>query len=365
MLIVQCGYAFYFFSRILFIPRQTAILPQNERKQVSIIICAKNEAHNLKKNLPAILSQRYMNDAGKPLYEVIVVNDGSTDDTMAVLQQLELQYDNLWDIVIPQGAARNMPGKKYALSKGLEYAGSEWLLLTDADCKPVSDNWLEKMMQPLASGNQIVAGYGGYNKTSGLLNSFIRWETVHTFLQYSTYAFAGKPYMAVGRNIACTKEAILKAQNAEVWKALPSGDDDLLVNIAGNADNVAVVSDRKAFTYSDAKGSVQEWVKQKQRHLSTGKYYNSVTQYLLGGYALSHAFMWLSFFVLLFNSHWQIAIFAMALRCVLYWSLWAVAANRLNEIKLSILFPFFDIAWMIYNFAFSPYILWKNKQQWK
>ena len=362
---VQCGYVFYFFSRILLLPRSVPILPTNERKQVSIIICAKNEAHNLKKNLPAILSQRYMNDAGKPLYEVIVVNDASTDETAKVLQQLASQYDNLCDVVIPQDVLRDMPGKKYALSKGLEYAGSEWLLLTDADCKPASDEWLGKMIQPLAAGKEIVAGYGGYNKGKGLLNAFTRWETLHTFLQYSTYTLTGKPYMGVGRNLACTKKALLKAQRSAAWKALPSGDDDLLVNIVGDADNVAIVCDADAFTYSDAKRTIPEWIKQKQRHLSTGKYYKNGVQYLLGAYALSHALIWLLFFGLLFTAHLQIVVVIMAVRCVLYWFIWATAANKFREIKLSILFPFFDIAWMMYNFAFSPYILWKNKQQWK
>src|SRR6185312_16266737 len=107
---------------------------------------------------------------------------------------------------------RNLQGKKFALSYGVVYAKNDWLLLTDADCAPTSNRWLEQMVAPLAAGKEIVAGYGGYNKTWGLLNAFIRWETLHTFLQYSAYSLAGKPYMAVGRNLACTKDILLKAQ---------------------------------------------------------------------------------------------------------------------------------------------------------
>lgn len=358
----QCGYALYFFIRVLRLPvKQTAT---KERLPVSIIICAKNEADNLRKNLPLILEQDYPDKNGKPLFEVIVVNDASTDATAQVLQEMELRYDHLWDIIIAADAQRNLKGKKFALSKGVALAKHKQLVLTDADCAPASKHWLEQMVAPLATGKAIVAGYGGYIKTGSLLNAFIRWETMHSFLQYSSYALAGKPYMAVGRNLACTKDALLKVQNSPVWNALPSGDDDLLVSISGDEKNVAVVCDSSAFTYSDAKSNLKEWIAQKQRHLSTGKYYKSDIKLLLGGYGASHATMWLSFFVLLFMPCTTMVWATMGGRCAIYWLLWIITSNKLNEKKLFYFFPFFDIGWMIYNFAFLPYITWKNKQHW-
>ncbi len=353
----------YIFIRILRIPAGKH-LPLKERRPVSIIICAKNEAHNLKKNLPAVLSQKYNDESGKPLFEVIVVNDDSIDDTAQVLQELEQQHDNLWDVV-SRDAERNLQGKKFAISKGLAYAKYDWLVLTDADCIPTSDSWLEQMAAPLANGKEIVAGYGGYNKTTGLLNAFIRWETLHTFLQYSTYIMAGRPYMAVGRNLACTKEVLQKAQQSEIWNVLPSGDDDLLVSISGNKDNTAIVCNKTAFTFSEAKENWSEWVKQKQRHLSTGKYYKSNIKLLLGIYGVSHAVLWLSVFVLLFSPYWKVAFILMPIRCIAYWLLWTAASGKLGEKNPVYLFPFFDLAWMIYNFAFLPYITWKNKKHWK
>jgi glycosyltransferase involved in cell wall biosynthesis len=362
--IAQAGYALYFFIRMPLAPATVYPSPA-EHRPVSIIICARNEAANLKKNLPKILSQKYNNEAGQPLYEVIVVNDASTDDTTRVLQELELKYDNLWDVVVPADEKRNNEGKKFALSKGIAHAVNEWLLLTDADCAPASDKWLELMARPLAAGKEIVAGYGGYNTAYGVLNSFIRWETVHTFLQYSNYAIAGRPYMAVGRNLACTKKIWLAAQAHPIWSTLPSGDDDLLVRIAANNANYAVMCDRRAFTRSAAKSTWKEWAMQKRRHLSTGKYYKKDIKLLLGGYAAAHALLWLSFFLLLATPHRPLAVVMMSVRCIIYWVIWGLAAHRLNEKKLIYLFPAFDIAWMIYNFAFFPFIAWKNNRQWK
>lgn len=361
--LIQCFYALGIFGRIFSLPTHQST-PSTQKKPATVIICAKDEANNLETHLPQIMAQRYTNEAGKPLFEVIVVNDCSTDDTELVLQGLEQRYDNLWHVTISPGEPRIFPGKKFALSEGVKHAGHELLLLIDADCAPASDNWMELMLAPLNEGKEIAAGYGKYRAEGGLLNAFTRWETLHTFLQYSTYALSGYPYMAVGRNLACTKSILLKAQATEVWNKLPSGDDDLLISTMATKENMAIVSDSRSFTLTNSKTTWSEWLRQKQRHLSTGKYYKDNVKALLGAYAFSHMFMWLSFLVLLCFRPGEL-FFLMTVRCILCWGIWTVAAFKLKEKSLIRLFPFFDIGWMIYNFAFSPYIVLKNKTQWK
>jgi len=361
-IVLQCFYASYFFVRIFHFPTP-AVKNKTAETPVSIIICAKNEARNLEKNLPAILSQIYANAAGKTMYEVIVVNDASTDDTATVLQQLEQRYNNLWSVHITAETPRDLKGKKFALSKGVQHATHDWLVFTDADCTPSSHYWLQNIVAPIAGGKQIVAGYGGYHKTAGLLNAWIRWETLHTFLQYSTYALAGKPYMAVGRNMACTKAIFNKAQSSAVWNAVPSGDDDLLMSIVATAENTAVVYNKDCFTISTAKTTWRGWLLQKQRHMSTGKYYKSDIKNLLGLYGAAHALLWLSFFALLATAYWQIALMAMLCRSLICWGIMAATSLKL---KAGLLFslPFFDLGWLLYNFALSPYIFFKNKTRW-
>jgi glycosyltransferase involved in cell wall biosynthesis len=363
--VVQCIYAFYFFVRVFRLPVQSrdakpASLP------VSVVICAKNEASNLEKNIPWVMAQIYSNEQGKPMYEVIVVNDASDDDTEQVLYALEQQYSNLWHVTINADTPRDLKGKKFALSKGVSYATYPYLLLMDADCGPSSEHWISDMIAPLGKGKEIVAGYSGYQYEGGLLNAFIRWETVHTFLSYASYALAGKPYMAVGRNLACTKEVFLRAQRSEVWNKLPSGDDDLLVQCCGIESNTAVVASPGSFTFSRAKSTWGDWIRQKQRHVSTGKYYKEDIKALLGGYALSHGLSWLLFLILLVASPWiLITSVVFSIRCIIYWSIWQATARRLGDEKLLLWIPLCDIGWGVYNLVLSPYILWKNKKQWK
>ncbi len=338
--------------------QQTALQP------VSIIICARNEAANLTRHLPAILAQNYSSTGGAPLFEVLVINDCSTDDTAAVIEKLQKQYPHLRTVNVPTNKERKLKGKKHALSYGVAHAKHDWLLLTDADCRPASNNWLATMAAPLAAGKQLVAGHGAYNSTNGLLNAFIRWETINSFVQGYSYAKAGKPYLAVGRNMACTKTIYLQAEQNEVWNISASGDDDLMVNLYGTPANYTMVTDTDAFTYTDTPTRLIDFIKQKQRHLTDGKSYRGDVKYWLSTYGFTHAAVWFYFIPLLFTSYAHAAISIMAVRCAIYWVIWAIAAVRLKEKKLIYMLPFFDIGWMIFNIAFSPYIILKNKQHW-
>lgn len=361
---VQCGYALYFFTRIFNLQKHP-LNKQPAKTPVSVIICAKNEARNLELYLPAILAQRYMNEAGKPMYEVIVVNDVSEDDTEQVLYRLEQQYSHLWHVTVTKEQPREFKGKKFALGIGVSYASHPLLLLTDADCTPASENWLAYMVQPLENGKEVSAGYGGYIHKPGMLNAFIRWETMHTFLQYSTYALAGKPYMAVGRNLACTKHIFAQAQQSGVWNQLPSGDDDLLMNTCATAENTAIVAHPDSYTVSEPKYTWSDWLHQKQRHISAGKFYKDDTKAILAGYAVSHALCWLLFLVLLLYTDWMLIFMVMAMRCAMYWTIWETTAFKIRDKRLLMWIPLCDIGWAVYNFVLSPYIIWKNKQQWK
>lgn len=361
-IVIQLGFVLFYFIRFFSITKKPEVYTPS--LPVSVIICAKNEASALQENLPVVLAQRYTNDGGNTLFEVIVVDDASDDETTKVLDELKHTFSNLKIVKVEHNDERLYPGKKHALSKGVAAAQYDILLMTDADCQPSTGAWLARMARPFHKGRKIVAGYGKYNIEEGLLNSFIRWETVHSFLQLSTYAKAGRPYMAVGRNMACTKEIFLKAQESAPWGKLPSGDDDLLINAAGGKHKLSIVPDFKAFTFTNAKPTWTEWLKQKQRHVSTGKYYRFATKVILSCYGFTHAIAWVTFVPLLFTPLWGEALAIMLMRCLVYWAIWQRAACILQEKKLIRYFPLFDIGWMVYNFVLSPYILWKNKQQW-
>lgn len=344
--------------------------PKDIKQQppVTVLICAFNEAQNLKQRLPSMLTQDY------PAYEVMVVNDRSSDDTAFVLAELSAHFPHLRVVTITPEEPRLFPGKKFALSRGIAAASQELLLLTDADCQPAGKDWLSEMVQPLTNGKDIAAGFGDFEEEKGWLNAFVKGETLHTFLQLTAYHQAGLPYMAVGRNLAVRKSLLLKAQSHPLWQATPSGDDDMLIRLCATKHNMAVVISPGSATYSPAKKDFKSYIRQKQRHLSTGKLYRAGVRLLLGFYAFSHATFWLSALLLgvllLTGSHeisnWVVgAFYLFLLRNVMFWNYLNAFQKKMRGKKKSLLFwPYFDLMWLGYNFAFSPYILWKTKQDW-
>ncbi|MGB0177415.1 MAG: glycosyltransferase, partial [Owenweeksia sp.] len=156
-------------------------------KPVTILVCAHNEAENLRKNLPYLLTQYYEND-----FEVLVINDHSTDGTAEVLNELCLPYKKLRSIDFTE--EKKFKGKKEALSFGLSHARYGHILLTDADCQPASKDWLN-LMSGSFDTREVVLGYGGYLRESGFTNKLVRWETLQTAIQYMSLALIGRPYM--------------------------------------------------------------------------------------------------------------------------------------------------------------------------
>src|SRR5690606_23600427 len=124
------------------------------RLPVSVIICAKNEAENLNNFLPKVLSQNH------PEFEVVVINDASTDETLEVIEEFQSRDPRI-KIVNVQNNEAFWANKKYALTLGIKKAVYPYLLFTDADCEPQSDSWISEMTSLYGEGKSIILGYGG------------------------------------------------------------------------------------------------------------------------------------------------------------------------------------------------------------
>ncbi len=245
---------------------------------ISVIISAKDEASHLMNFLPCILQQDY------PVFEVIVVNDRSTDDTAEVLQTFANKDQRIKIVTVSQKIGV-FHGKKHALSKGIKKAENEWLVFTDADCYPLTDKWLKTISENFGKQTDIILGYGGYErmKSAFLLNKLIRYETAFIALQYSTFAASGFAYMGVGRNLSYRKSIFYKNNGFAAHQHVLSGDDDLFVSAAANKNKIRTELNCNSFTRSVPKTQYKQWIQQKRRHISTSRYYRYQTKILLAG----------------------------------------------------------------------------------
>ncbi len=292
--LIQLAYHLLIYVKLpRYIPPET----RPSQAAVSIIICAKNEEKNLERFLPKVLEQQY------PEFEVVVVNDSSTDLTEEVLIRLTSRYPHLRYTSIPANDKQTR-GKKLALTIGMKSARFDRVLLTDADCYPASDQWLNRMAAHLNQEKRIVLGYGGYERRKGILNSLIRYETVYTGIQYLSFAIKGYPYMGVGRNLAYDKSLFFESKGFARHYHLHSGDDDLFVNENATAQNTAVEIHREAHTLSVPETTFAAWIKQKKRHISAGSHYRPGTRIRLGMDWISRLLLYVSLGWLCISSPW-------------------------------------------------------------
>ncbi len=354
---IQLFYILFFFGRLALYKPKSKLVSQTH--PVSVVICARDEAANIAKNLPGVLIQDY-----KTTHEVIVVNDNSFDDSKYVLEELQRSYKQLNIIELTQ-EAKMIPGKKFPLAVGVKSAKHEIVLLTDADCVPASEHWIQSMQSTFNDQTEIVLGYSPYHKQKSLLNKLIRWETFHTAIQYLSYALWGMPYMGVGRNLSYKKALFYKHKGFSAHNNIPGGDDDLFVNMAANKKNTKINIDKDSFTFSKPASSWKQWVRQKQRHYSTSKYYKGGHKLLLGLYAATQFLFYPALIATCLFYNWQIALIIYGGKFLLQSLVIGKSLIKLNEKDLLPYLLFFDIWMFFYYLIFSTSLIKKPSTSWK
>jgi cellulose synthase/poly-beta-1,6-N-acetylglucosamine synthase-like glycosyltransferase len=349
LIISFAGQLFYYFRylnislRMKSKERKGRLTFQQEKLPVSVIICARDETENLRKFLPEILKQDY------PDFEVIVVNDGGNEDTEILLRGMKPEYPMLRSTFVPAGTT-NLSTKKLALTLGIKAAKNDWLLFTDADCIPESNQWIAKMARNFGRETGFVLGYGAYLTEKGFLNRLVTYDTLFNALQFLGFAAAGKPYMGVGRNMAYRKEIFFREKGFASTLHLRSGDDDLMVNQHAGKKNTRIETSVESITWSLAEKTFRRWYFQKERHLSVSTFYRNASKLQLLAEPLSRGIFYLSSLALLvlglLSSNWIVAVFPIALFLIKMLVL-GVIMNRTSRYygggKYVLLLPVFDI----------------------
>lgn len=340
-------------------PTSAAPLDDSVLPALSVLVCARNEAENLRRHLPAVLEQDY------PHFEVVVADDDSSDATPQVLKGLEARYPHLRTVHL---SPKTSPGKKAALSAAIAQAQHEWLVFTDADCRPASTQWLRHVAWCMRCGHgyvpEIVLGYGPLTPAPGLLNRWARFETAYTVLQYGGFALAGLPYMGVGRNLAWQKPLFTRAGGFSAHADLASGDDDLLVNAVATRYNTVLCFAPEAFVYSPAPPHWAAWMRQKRRHLSAGVRYRIRHRVLLSAAAGSHVLHYAMLGIAVLPGAFWPALTCWAVRMALAAAVFARVARRLKEGDLWPWFPMLDAGMALYWGVFTPFaLLFRHRQK--
>jgi glycosyltransferase involved in cell wall biosynthesis len=319
---------------------------------VSIVIAVKNGGTQFLNNLENILSQDY------PVFEIMVVDDHSDEDEKNRLEEY-IKDKNGISLVHNAG----IPGKKHALKTAIEKAQYDLILCTDADCRPVTSDWIRRMVSGRNQG-EMVLGYSPYQKKNGWLSLFVRFETVMTGIQYLSWAWIGKPYMGVGRNMLYPKHLFLKNDPYKKHHDIPYGDDDLWVQQAASMTKVAANTDPASFVYSDPPHTWRSWLKQKHRHLSAGHHYIKSNWWQPGLFGIVIVLHWILFPLVLYFSwtSWIGPLFYFSL--LIRWVVYAVWTRRLGDMDTVKWYPILEIGYAFYLAGMGWYTIAVKKKSW-
>ncbi|MVN78461.1 glycosyltransferase [Hymenobacter sp. HMF4947] len=341
--------------------------PGPDDEPVSIMLCAHNELENLRELIPLLLRQDY--PAG---FELVLIDDRSQDDTYLYAQQLAQYYPTRFRLVTVTHTPAGFSPKKYALTLGIKSARHERLLFTDADCRPTGPDWLRLMQRGFSqkNGADMVLGFSGYAEQPGLLNQLIRYETLLTAAQYLGLAWAGQPYMGVGRNLAYTRATFQSTKGFASHIRRLSGDDDLLVQDAvAQGARVAVVADPLAQTLSVPATTWAAWWRQKRRHLSAGSRYQPADRRRLAFFMGSNALFYLLSPVLLAAATTPKNLLSLGLiwlaRTLWLFAAYLPLARRLGQHLPAVAIPLLDFLYFVLYCAWGSSLLFRRPLQWK
>ncbi len=242
---------------------------------LSVIIPVHNHAQALRRHLPAILSQDYEQ------FEIIIVNMSSTDETLDVIERMELQYANLRHTYTPR-SARDISIERLALTLGIRSASYDWVVITHPDCEPVSSQWLRHIGQTIVnphSGVQssllrepdMIVGLARYSRRRPTLfdnkvDFFRLWNNIVAF----NHVLSGHSAIrADGCNLAYRKAYFMEQGGFSAHQDLKDGAEELLVNYTSTPSNTALMTSPSAMVIQDPPPARRLWKQQRVFYAET------------------------------------------------------------------------------------------------
>lgn len=225
---------------------------------VSVIISSENEVEVLRQNLPYILDQDY------PNFEVIVINNGSTDETYELLESLKLQYPNLYHTYVPISYDLSFGRRKLAFTLGVKAAKGDVLLFTEPYSRPLSNQWIRLMTRDISDQIEVVLGYSFYTKAKEFYNRVARFNNHLFSMQYLAQAIKGKPFTGVYRNVAYKKHLFFDNKGFSSFLNLENAED-VFINQIVTPHNTAVAISQDSFVETTI-GSFSFWRRLKKSY---------------------------------------------------------------------------------------------------
>ena len=338
---IQILYYLYFSSIFLKKINQGIL---SDGKPLSIIIFAKNSGDLLKKNLQYILDQEY------PKFEVVLINNYSTDNTTEVINNLKKNNKNI-SIIDVKNTEAFWGSKKYALTLGIKAAKYNHLIFTSANSRPISKNWLTEMSKTFRDKKTIILGYQKFKVKNNLTNIFIRFHNLLLALHNFSFIKTSTPYMAFDANFGYERKTFLKVKGFVNHIKIYNGENDLFLKDAANSGNVNYTVVNDSLVEIDLSTSFRDWfIEQRNKHILQ-KQYKFKHRFAISLFWVSKMIFFGLGILLLFIYPWKIILSILIAYFLISYIVVGFSAKKLKEPHIIFFLPFLEIGLLLIQFT--------------
>jgi len=312
---------------------------------VSVVVAVRNEAGNI----PRLLHDLYLQDYPKPLYEVIVVDDHSTDGTMQQVQANNYPGMALRSLALPEA----LTSKKSAIAAGVDIASGEMILTTDADCR-MGPGWIAAMANAYTERQaQCIAApvrMEGKRSLAGLFQ-MLDFLTLQGITGASVYKRFHS--MCNGANLAYSKAAFEAVDGFSGIDTIPSGDDMLLMHkiYLRYPSAVIYLKNSQAIVTTATEPSWKSFLHQRIRWASKAVHYNDrrIRYVLMLVYATNLCFLVLGLASVGRASWLMFWLLFLLAKIIIEFPFVNAVAKFFGQSSLMMYFPFFQPLHILYT----------------
>lgn len=320
---------------------------------VSVVIYTRDNSEQLQSLLNSVFSQNFPSE-----FEVIVVNDGSSEDTRDVVKAFSQFHRNLKITFIPP-QAHNLSRRKLAITLGVKAASFNNLIFTNADAVIESDRWLAALATGFGDGAEVVIGHASCQAglDDGLTGCMRRFDSLVDAVTYLSGAIGSHPYRANNYNMGFTKKAFLDNKGFSRSLNLHNGDDDIFISEIANSENTSVVLSECSIVRQDLFNPKKIHRMNKKGHIFTGKYSRRRSPLMMSSGSWCWWLWLLSSCAVVWESWFNpvivavIGVIAIALWCIMSIT-WIKISHVLCENIYGFLVPVLSLYRPVYNFFY-------------
>ncbi len=351
---LSLSYATYLFIICNFLNRNSINTDANLlNRNISIIVAFRNEVNNLPHLFESFSKLNYPIDK----FEVILVNDHSSDNSYEIAKSLQKQYglNNIKIISL----SNDFQGKKNAINLGIANSKYEVIATTDADCM-VNEMWLRSIAQSIATDKNRFISMPVILESNG---SFIQNFQQIDFLMLNSIGgasmLAGLPIMSNAANMAFYKSDYIQFHSSQIGSDSESGDDMFLMfyikKLYHSKNSCMFVNSANAIVVTKPQINFSELISQRIRWSKKAKYYKDLNTIIVGGLlGAFHFLITLYSLVILFNSSLILGLLIVLLFKLIVEIIFYHTINKLYHLKVN--YIDFILSSIFYSY-FTSYIM--------